>query len=180
MQKLKYDAETAQVQPDGFKDSGSSRGGTQGIRPRPAPPSPTARRGLAPHARPPAASPPLPVLQPDPDPHRTSRSPPPPRPARGDRTLPPAPPPPPAMQRLVPHLAVSPSTAPRIRQPRARHWACVLAPERRERARSSRSPAACRAPRACRLRPFPSLAFVSLSRAARPSLSSGSGLGGCG
>lgn len=114
--------------------------------PRPAPPSPTARRGPALQARLPAVSPQPRVLQPDPDPHRTSRSPPPPLPARGART--PPPPPPPSLQRLVPHLAVSPSCAPRSRQPRARHWACVLAPERRERARSPRGPAACRAPAA--------------------------------
>lgn len=104
-----------------------------------APPSPTARRGprLAPVG-------PTHPLAPD---AAGVRSPPPPsgnledafspssRERGSRRTTPP-----PVPQRLVPHLAASPSSAPRKRQPCARPGFCVLAPERRRRERAARSP----------------------------------------
>lgn len=148
--------------------------------PGPAPPSPTERRGPAPHARQPAADPPPPGLQPYPGPGRIWQSPPPPpHSARGARAPPPSP-----HQRLVPHLAVSPAAL-RSRQLRARPWACELAPEQRERDPASRCRAACRAPAAStpslfglRSRRRPSAPARAARRVCLP-LSSGRSLGGC-
>lgn len=96
--------------PRGRDGPDSPRGGAQGSRGVPCRPPPQPAWPAPPATSP---QPPGPSARPSPPAHLALPAP--PCPARGARS-----PPPPALRRLVPHLAASPSSAPRSRQPRAR------------------------------------------------------------